>query len=64
MAELLTAAKLGIRPFFGFLCDRCGVVLEDRLGRPRWEILWPFVVVCAGGCRLSRSERERRAALS
>ena len=59
------AAAIGrgeIRPFFGFLCGRCGVLLVDQQGNPRWDVVGRLTLVCLGGC--PPAARRRKAALS
>lgn len=58
----VTAATLGIRPFQIPPCARCGALLADVHGNPRWDVVGKLTLVCLGGCRMDR--RQRRAALS
>lgn len=52
-----TARDFGVPVFYGFRCERCGAGLHDDAGRPRWDIAWPFALVCAGGCAWRRYTR-------
>lgn len=57
-----TAASLGVRPFQIPPCARCGDLLADTRGNPRWDVVGQLTLVCLGGCR--RLGRMRKAQLT
>lgn len=53
-----TAADLGVPPFQIPPCARCGDLLADPYGNPRWDVVGKLTFVCLGGCRPARQRRK------
>ncbi len=45
------------RVFISPPCARCGRVLMDRDGNPRWDIVGQLTFICQGGCPQPRAAR-------
>lgn len=53
-----TARDLGVPVFHIPPCARCGDLLADANGNPRWDVVDRLTLVCLGGCPPARLRRK------